>query len=166
MNPSSLNMSTMNIDQPDHVVVERYLSFKQKLKETGFRYLSCGDFRAVYRRKNYVVKVPINIDGIIDNIVEFKGWKKYGYRPTNLGLVLAPCRLLNNNCLMMVRVKTTGLLYPDWANKVDNCQVGEYRGRVVAYDYALNITERLSWEKELNIEGSYFQRYWLHNRAE
>jgi hypothetical protein len=166
-------------------VREHYRPFLAYLARHKFHYLSQGDFRIVYERIDeqdcgVVVKVPTNRNGIIDNIVEFKAWKKYGHGPTDLGIYLAPCRLLPNNALMMPFVDAWNYgadrFPPKWAEQLDNYQCGLYRGRVngirdpkgrvVAYDYALNVTERYQWERELKIRNSFFQRTWMDNHPE
>lgn len=165
-------------------VRNHYYHFLKHLVRHKFHYLGEGCFRAAYERGNdiqtelpgcvarydqgvksrVVIKVPLNRDGIIDNIMEFKAWKKYGHGPTDLGIYLAPCRLLNNNALMMVWVDTKDEIQPpEWAMQLDNYQCGLYKGRVVAFDYALNISERYRWEQELKIQNSFYQKFWLDN---
>ncbi len=139
-------------------------SFTDKIKRYGFKPLDKGDFRNVFVRRDVVIKVPYVQDGIVDNLMEAKAWKKYGNKPTDLGLHLAPCRLLDNYALMMVRVEAYefgGQRPPSWAKVIDNCQCGLYKGKVVAFDYALNLTERYHWEKQLDLDDTFFQRYWI-----
>jgi hypothetical protein len=138
-------------------VSESYESFVEDLKKAGFKYLSEGSFRTAYQRGEVVIKVPVTSDGILDNMVEAKAWKTYGKQPTSMGVHLAPCRLLPNGCLMMVFVRKWNLLNkPGWAHLVDGQQVGTYKGRAVAYDYALDLTERFMWEKEWKKFSTFF----------
>lgn len=158
------------------VVRNHYRPFLAHLTQHKFNYLGEGDFRIVYGRGNdfrkptMVIKVPTNRNGIIDNIMEFKAWKKYGHGPTDLGIYLAPCRLLSNNALMMPYVAAWNYgrdrFPPKWADQLDCYQCGLYRGRIVAFDYALNIRERYQWERELKIRNSFFQRSWLDTHPE
>lgn len=137
---------------------DKYEDFKKYLKTKGFSKVANGSFRVVYRRKNVVVKVPRNVDGEIDNMVEARAWQKYKSKPTDDNIPLAPCRLLPNGCLMMVSIDLVSLAYsrPDWVSKIEGWQVGKYRGRLVAYDYALSINERSDWEKEWGVESEWF----------
>lgn len=131
-----------------------------KLQAAGFEFVGEGMFRAVYMRKGIVVKVPHNKDGYIDNRTEAHAWRIYRDKATSLGIFLAPCRLLSNGCLMMVTVDTGDKRayedLPDWALKVDCSQVGIYKERLVAYDYALELVERAEWEKEWGTTSRFF----------
>jgi hypothetical protein len=49
---------------------------------------------------------------------------------------------------------------PDWVKMVDADQVGMYKGRVVAYDFALDLEERYKWEQESLLKSDYFQTSW------
>ena len=66
---------------------------------------------------------------------------KYKNNKTPRGLYLAPCRLLHNRCLLMVYVEIDvyDRKMPKWVRFVDNEQVGIYKDRYVAYDYALDV---------------------------
>jgi len=133
------------------------------LKDRGFKYVGCGMFRAVYMRGGVVVKVPHNKDGYIDNRTEAAAWKKYRNKPTSFGVYVAPCRLLDDGCLMMVSVDSENVDYgslPAWARQIDCSQVGMYKGNLVAYDFALDVIEREQWEKEWGTSSKFFH----HNR--
>lgn len=152
-----------------------YKGFDTYLDKCGFKAIGEGDFRRVYARGSAVIKVPINRDGLIDNVIEAKAWAKYKNNCTDLGIQLAPCRLLKNLALMMVRVTWTSSIHQEnWVDILDCCQAGVYhskaigkqRVRVAAYDYALNITEREGWERRLGVEDSFFQDKWLPDRPE
>lgn len=117
-----------------------YERFGEKLIKKGFKRLDCGSYRMVFHRNGIVIKVPHNQDGILDNIVEADAWRTVKNKPTRHGYYLAPCRLLKNKCLMMVYVDvdSEGEL-PSWAFMIDASQVGLYKNRYVAYDYALDV---------------------------
>ena len=51
-----------------------YKAFEAKIKSKGYDYLDSGATRHVFQRKNYVIKIPLSGDGIIDNIVEATVW--------------------------------------------------------------------------------------------
>jgi hypothetical protein len=148
-------------------VWHKYEDFAIQLSnKLGFSEIDSGSFRVAYGRKSVVIKVPMNEDGEIDNRVEAAAWRKYKNNPTDRGLYLAPCRLLPNGCLMMVQVNfdytpaeaderwSAG----HWSQKVESHQVGKYHGRIVAYDYALNVSERMAWEEEWEVVGHVFRR--------
>lgn len=139
-------------------VIDYYYEFTKYLKSKGFEYYGQGDFREVYIRKNAVIKVPYNYDGIVDCLTEARAYKLYGNNPTVEGYVLAPCRLLPNGCLMMTRVEPIFDYdnFPSWAEEIDNEQVGFFKERIVCYDYAINIGARFEWEKEWNCLPTFF----------
>lgn len=147
-------------------IYKLYLPFKKHLRASGFRRLNRGSFREVYRRKNVVIKIPINVNGVIDNMMEAKAYRFYKNKPTSLGIVLAPARLLSNYCLMMPYVDQNlsdleGPI-PEWVEMVDADQVGIFKKRLVAYDYALDLQERYAWEIESNLKSDFFQGEWKH----
>lgn len=146
-------------------VSDQYVDFVNKIQKAGFSYLNEGSFRAVYGRKNVVIKVPMVSDGIIDNMVEHRAYHTYWNGPTRRGILIAPCRLLPNKCLMMRKMQWAddpdgvGVVdydLPKWSKTIDGCQVGPYNGRVVAYDFAINLTERFKWEEEWGMFSKYF----------
>lgn len=143
-----------------------YQTFTDRLSELKFTKLEYGDFRSVWVRGNIVIKIPLSMDGAIDNLMEAKAWKKYRNRKAKLGIYLAPCRILPNCALMMVKVKTkfSRKKTPSWAQMIDNEQIGIYKKRFVCYDYALDIPDRLTWEKEWNITDTFFQTSYLDRR--
>src|SRR6266567_3017972 len=69
----------------------RYQGFYMLLAKRGFQNHDTGGFRRVWIRQGIVVKVPVCLDGILDNRAEAGAWKKYGNKPTDLGIYLAPC---------------------------------------------------------------------------
>lgn len=109
-------------------------------------YLGQGRNRTVYRRGNYVIKIPHNIHGIHDNHYEsdvylrFKGKESY--------IKYARCRLKGDILVMEYArypgeyADETGYLpwacraIPAWVDSVDCRQAGyNRRGEIVAYDY-------------------------------
>src|SRR5574337_559098 len=129
------------------LIMKSYKFFIKHLLKSGFKEIGSGSFRRAFTRGNIVIKVPLNEDGIIDNVVESKAWKTWRNGPATVHkFYLAPCRLLPNHALMMVKVDEECVdlekwyrSLPDWINKIDNLQVGFYKERFVAYDYALGI---------------------------
>ncbi len=148
-----------------------YERFVFDIESKGFKYVACGSFRSAYIRNNLVIKVPNNEDGIIDNKIEARAWRKYKNKPANKGIMLAPCRLLPNGCLIMKKVNTKipSLVYNEmarldspirWAYDIDGNQVGMYRDKLVAYDYAMDISEREEWEDEMGLYSHCYRGNW------
>lgn len=138
---------------------DNFVQFEEYLKSRGFEYIGCGSFRRGFRRNKIIIKVPRNDDGLYDNRVEAAAWHKYKNQPSSQGIILAPCRLLSNGCLMMVRVERkyfTEEAAPSWAKAVEGWQVGTYRGRLVAFDFALDITEREEWELQWGVRSEFY----------
>lgn len=123
------------IQQIEEVLVEKL----------GYAHIGMGRHRSAYRRRNYVVKVPLNMDGLADNWRERRYWLQHhrdGY------ITYARCRLIYNCFLVMEYARFPGLLsnqdgyipmdvMPGWAYAVDCFQVGyNIHGKMVAYDYA------------------------------
>jgi hypothetical protein len=134
-----------------------YVDFINHLYDVGFEEIDSGSYRTAFMRGNVVIKVPLSEEGLIDNWVEAKGWKTYRHRATRNRIRLAPCRLLPNGCLMMVKVDVSWCdSFPPWTELVEGGQVGTYKGRVVAYDYALDLVERFRWEKEWKVQSEFF----------
>jgi hypothetical protein len=137
-----------------------YSNFIEYIQSLGFEYIGAGSFRRAYRRDKVVIKVPINGDGILDNKTEAAAWHKYKSRPTSKGYFLAPCRMLPNSCLMMVLVEScnysSSVPETSWAERIEGHQIGMYRDKVVAFDFALNIPERATWEKEWGMYSEWF----------
>jgi hypothetical protein len=144
---------------------DEYQGFRSYLIERGFEKVGWGSFRATYQRGKIVIKVPRNSDGMVDNMVEARAWHKYKNSPTKDGVFLAPCRLLENGCLMMVAVDVQFFNHsddagaPDWMKQIEGWQIGLYRGKMVAYDFALDIDERVAWEEEWGLRSEYFNEY-------
>lgn len=150
-----------NDDTGGHVDNHRIIA---ELVKRGFEHVGGGMFREAYMRKGVVIKVPHNRDGYVDNRTEAAAWRKYRNKPTSLGVYLAPCRLLPNGCLMMRAVDTERPNYsslPTWAQSIDCSQVGFYKGRLVAYDYALDIMEREEWEMNWGTASNFFHEHRL-----
>lgn len=110
-------------------------------------YIGSGRNRAVFRHGNYVVKIPLNTDGIDDNYYERGIWTQPKYR--DIRLRYARCRLFGTILIMQFARFTgpvsddTGYIAmqdcPSWAYSIDCCQVGYNRfGNIVAYDYGIH----------------------------
>lgn len=138
-----------------------YLEIMESLRAKGLTAIGRGSYRVVYARatnSKTVIKVPRNLDGEYDNIIEARAWRELRSTPSHYGIRLAPCRLLPDKSLMMVRVeKAPYEVLPAWAKKIDGAQVGYYRGKLVAYDYASDLAERFDWEEELGFQGKDFK---------
>jgi hypothetical protein len=150
----------MKFDKSIFEKIEYYLTESRN----NFIYLGAGSFRRVFRRGNIVIKVPKNQDGLYDNMIEAYAWKKLRDKPSEHGIVCTPCRLLSNGCLMMVFIDTSDWMLgggeenkPAWSIRIDGRQVGKYKNRWVAFDYALDLIERHAWERALKIESYFFQ---------
>lgn len=127
----------------------KYDKFISNLEKMNFEYLGQGSFRMVYKRGKIVIKIPLSVAGLLDNMAEHRAYHTYFSKRTKQGFKLAPCRLLPNGTLMMVAMRFTwDAKLPRWATMIDGHQVGQYKGKTVAYDYALNLVERLEWEEE------------------
>lgn len=104
----------------------------------GAPLLDFGRNRAVYDRGRYVLKVPRNEEGEVDNSWEADYSRSFKNRPDINGIHYARCRLLANGWLLMEKVGPLpkGSKAPQWADYVDCQQVGVARdGRIVAFDY-------------------------------
>lgn len=109
-------------------------------------YLGSGRNREVYRRGNYVIKVPRNWQGIVDNEHE-ADVGSYTRKEVPGSIQYARCRLHPGGILVMQYAQFVGpgtdpdgfLPHkngPSWMGFVDCGQVGYNRfGKVVAYDY-------------------------------
>lgn len=140
----------------------KFADFEKHLISKGYIFRQAGSFRRTFvkdtpcKKGKCVIKVPYFSDGIIDNMVEAKAYKTYFNNPTSDGIHLAPCRLLPNGCLMMVEVDLYVNHFPEWSTLIDSDQVGTYKERIVAYDYALDIPERVQWEKDWDLQSEFF----------
>lgn len=104
-----------------------------------FEYIGEGNTRIVYKHKNFVIKIPINDDGLHDNFMEAKISKKYKREPDQNGISFARCKQLVNGWLVMEFVDTEVEIkdLPQWAFYIDCWQVGyTSKKKLVAYDYA------------------------------
>lgn len=145
-----------NSDVGDSLEAE-YEGFSAYLDLSGFEVIGSGSFRIAWMRDNVVIKVPLVADGVMDNRIEAKAWRVYRDRPTQTGICVPPSRLLKNDCLMMAYVEEDfHQVLPEWAERIDCRQVGLYKGRIVAYDFALDLPERAKWEKEWGVYSHFF----------
>lgn len=101
-----------------------------------FIFLGEGTQRRVYRRGNYIIKLPISWDGLNSNDKEART-----YQSTSdgwlFGIRYAKCKLHSSGLLIMEYVEPAhGKELPRWTCYVDCQQVGyNRRGHLVAYDY-------------------------------
>ena len=101
------------------------------------RTLDAGRSRAVWGNDRYVFKVPLNANGVRDNLREAELYRDRANQPHPL----ARCKLIYiRNVPILVMEHVTEMPFrdkPHWASKFDKFQVGRNRaGDVVAYDYA------------------------------
>lgn len=135
---------------------KEYQPFVNFIISCGFEKVDTGSFRTGYRRRNTFIKVPKSGDGVIDNVVEAIAWRKYRNNPTDRYIYLAPCRLLNNYCLMMPAVQINCAERPPWFSNLLDRQFGLYRNKYITYDYAFEITERPEIERDLGVRSEFF----------
>ena len=114
------------------------LQFEEKIKSKGWIFVDHGKDRRVWKKKNVVLKIAYTESGVAANLQEdliYHNHKNDHY---------APCRLIQDNVLMMVAVlplddldPVQGSRIPDWAYELnDGPQVGMTKsGKVLAYDY-------------------------------
>ena len=110
-------------------------------------FLGSGRNRAVYvYNKKYVIKIPLNHNGIVDNQHESFISNIFGRGKSDDGALYARCKLLPNDCLLMERVnpidydqiKYLSKEIKYWSSFIDCGQIGfTMDGRVVAYDYGI-----------------------------
>jgi hypothetical protein len=111
------------------------------IQSKGFSCIGLGQYRLVFRRKNVVVKFPLSLIGLEDNICEAYAYDKYRKQPNHNGAFFVPCRLLANGSLMMNFVKHMPYAdMPQWTYYIDGSQCGIFNSRVVAYDSACQLT--------------------------
>jgi hypothetical protein len=108
-----------------------------------------GRNRRVYVMKAYVVKVPVNQDGIADNHWEGSVSNSSQYPQSDWQVQFARTRLVFQNGIPIVYMErveeaTSGAIHnrlgrvPNWIGCVDCGQVGfTKRGALVAYDYGI-----------------------------
>lgn len=123
---------------------KKYKNIIDNLRMRGYKYIGSGGTRDVFKRGNFVIKVPRNVAGEVDNDLEgyvFHDWL-LGEGPTHF--TPAPARLLSNKCLLMVYVEPfkKSDLIPSWVRDIDNEQAGMYKGIATCYDYANECDER------------------------
>lgn len=141
-------------------ILSHYENFFNSLHQKGFRQIGRGGTRTVFARptENFVIKVPHRGDGVIDNIVEHLVWRKYRNKPTSRNLLVAPCRLLPNGALCMVKViranpDSARINHPWIDNMADMFQGGYHKDKLVIFDFALETLEREEWESEWGVKS-------------
>lgn len=152
---------------------EKMDAFELNIGQMGFHKCGAGSFRRVFKRGNVVIKIPKSNSGLIDNLFEAYAWKTLRNKPSEIGVVCAPCRILSNGCLMMVVVEDYDITddngaykvpRPAWVEELDQEQAGLYKGQWVAYDYALDLVERHEWEDAYEAHESFFKEEWAPER--
>lgn len=109
-----------------------------------------GKHRRVFKTRSnkFVIKFPMNSNGLKANQYEADNYKLYRSEPNEIGIVYAPCRLIKQSALLMMVMEyefgfDEGLLFankvnvniPKWAYSIDCHQVGMISsGKIVAYD--------------------------------
>lgn len=96
-----------------------------------------GRNRETYSSGKFVIKLPINDEGMYDNYREERTYKKYKKSTTEF----AKCKIVTyNNIPLLVMEFIKEMPFnelPDWADYYDCKQVGMARdGNFKAYDYA------------------------------
>lgn len=112
-----------------------------KTKPREYKFLGEGRTRAAFLTPSgdYVIKVPIDEMGFVDNFREYRMWQQFNkWIPKEY---LARCKLhLDSGILVMEVVNPTYVPMdgrPAWVDSIDCGQVGYNRkGKLVAYDYA------------------------------
>lgn len=123
---------------------EKTNQFIDHLTKHGFRREGSGGSRIGFRRNKIIIKVPHSVYGLIDNQLEYDSYLKYRHGFPS-GMLLAPCHLMSNGCLMMRLVDRKidrSVPLPDWAVCIDGTQVGYYNNKLVAFDYAHDVPDR------------------------
>lgn len=103
-----------------------------------YLFLGEGRHRSVYRRGNFVIKIPKNWDGLASNEREANIYQSTSKNGWLFGIRYAKCRLHISGLLIMEYVRPTDQFgqLPSWTYHVDCQQVGyNSRGYLVAYDY-------------------------------
>jgi hypothetical protein len=106
----------------------------------NLEFIGEGRNRKVYRHKNYVIKIPINEYGDLDNLRESLEYKRNREKNGKSWDILGRCKLLKNGYLLMEYIELVDNPYskdmPEWVSFIDCGQVGyDKRGRLKAYDY-------------------------------
>lgn len=113
---------------------QKELNALNEYYEHRFLYIGRGRNRIAYSiSKNYIIKIPINQNGIDDNWYEAtcfrKGNKNYPY---------ARCRMFGDFILVMEKLNLNVIALPEWAKYIDCAQIGyDLRGKLKVYDYGI-----------------------------
>lgn len=123
------------------------VSVQDLLAGNGWAYLHSGRQRAVWRRADYVFKIPRNEEGLASNRHERKMWAKHRQHGE---IPYAACRLMCQTFLIMEYALFPGPLsydngvvkyseLPPWIHLVDCGQAGyNSKGQLVAWDYGMD----------------------------
>ena len=113
----------------NQIIPEAHILILQYLDED---WLGAGRGRVAFKHKNYVVKIPYTMEGIMFNRME-----AYSYKKHNADGRFARCRMHGIMLVMeyIEQIKDHDDL-PLWVSYIDCGQVGYTRtGKLVAYDY-------------------------------
>jgi hypothetical protein len=118
------------------------LKWENELINNGWKFVGSGRHRRVLKRKNYVIKIPWQIEGVQANINEARLYNRYKQIYNNTRHY-APCKLIKNNCLIMKAVDIIDpFLFKEfdeyWVFYLkDGAQVGyDKQGNLLAFDYS------------------------------
>ena len=110
----------------------------------------CGRNRATFISKNFVIKIPLNNEGEVNNSVE----ANFISDNTAKGRLL----VLNGfTCVIQEKITTLNdqvdfNLFPEWVKNIDSCQVGyDANGNIKAYDFAEDIDYLKDKKQTINI---------------
>lgn len=112
------------------------------IKELRKKYEVLGEGRnriVFLKDENWVIKCPLNDDGISDNTYEEKMFLSYG-KDKDI-IPYAECRVTYVNDIPLLEMERVHPIspeeLPEWAAWVDCAQVGKNnKGEIVAYDFA------------------------------
>lgn len=113
------------------------LKIESKLSD-DWKFVGEGRCRKAYKRRGLVLKIPFCNEGVKANKDEYYLYRNFKDRN------YAPCRLVEDNCLIMLAVDPIddcdpcqqGLI-PQWAwNLLDGPQIGFRNSKLLVYDYA------------------------------
>lgn len=122
--------------------LQKLINRSIKNAKQTYQYLAEGRNRIVFiKDEQWIVKVPKNEMGILNNQQEADRYKKFG--KTKDIIAYAECRIEHdtNDIPLLIMEKISETIpdkdMPEWASYVDGNQVGlNSKGEIVAFDYA------------------------------
>jgi hypothetical protein len=123
----------------EDILIEIYDHFYEELGHEP----DWGTTRAVFFGDGYVIKVPVNSEGVRGNFVELHWYHEYiTKRDTTIHPAQCWMHPLSEHyripivCMVEVEVPEKPMDLPKWCYTIDNAQVGfDQSGNLVAYDY-------------------------------